>query len=81
MPIVTPVSASSIGSGTVPRRTLTDADRRSMCVYHEENPTLKQTEIGGEYSQVLHKGYANHAIAVYGVDRRFVTYNLGKALY
>jgi hypothetical protein len=30
-----------------PRKTLTDADRRRMCKYHEENPTVKQTEIGG----------------------------------
>ena len=29
------------------RRTLTDIDRRRMCEYHEENPTVKQTEIGG----------------------------------
>ncbi|KAI4177064.1 MAG: hypothetical protein LQ343_000545 [Gyalolechia ehrenbergii] len=28
------------------RRTLTDQDRRRMCQYHEENPTVKQTEIG-----------------------------------
>ena len=30
-----------------PRKTLTDADRRRMCEYHEENPSVKQTEIGG----------------------------------
>ena len=30
------------------RKTLTDNDRRRMCKYHEENPTVKQTEIGGE---------------------------------
>lgn len=30
-----------------PRRTLTDDDRRRMCQYHEENPHVKQTEIGG----------------------------------
>ena len=29
------------------RRTLTDQDRRRMCQYHEDNPTVKQTEIGG----------------------------------
>ncbi|KAG8534193.1 uncharacterized protein KY384_001037 [Bacidia gigantensis] len=28
------------------RKTLTDSDRRRMCKYHEENPTVKQTEIG-----------------------------------
>lgn len=30
-----------------PRKTLTDQDRRKMCQYHEDNPTVKQTEIGG----------------------------------
>jgi hypothetical protein len=30
-----------------PRKTLTDSDRRRMCQYHEENPSVKQTEIGG----------------------------------
>lgn len=30
------------------RRTLTDQDRQRMCQYHEDNPTVKQTEIGGE---------------------------------
>ncbi|KAL1961340.1 hypothetical protein VTO42DRAFT_68 [Malbranchea cinnamomea] len=32
-----------------PRRTLTDADRRRMCLYHEENPNVKQTEIGAMF--------------------------------
>lgn len=31
-----------------PRKTLTDQDRRRMCQYHEDNPSVKQTEIGGE---------------------------------
>ncbi len=45
----TPVSASSTNSRTssTPRKTLTDSDRRRMCQYHEDNPTVKQTEIGG----------------------------------
>jgi hypothetical protein len=34
-------------TGSTPRRTLTDADRRRMCIFHEENPNVKQTEIGG----------------------------------
>ncbi|KAM0802229.1 hypothetical protein BDR22DRAFT_142211 [Usnea florida] len=38
------------------RRTLTDSDRRKMCEYHNENPNVKQTEIG----------------AMFGVERRFV---------
>ncbi|KAJ5678915.1 hypothetical protein N7462_007159 [Penicillium macrosclerotiorum] len=32
--------------GSNPRRTLTDEDRRQMCLYHEENKTAKQTDIG-----------------------------------
>lgn len=36
-----------------PRKTLTDADRRKMCQYHEDNPTVKQTEIGGTRMEIL----------------------------
>lgn len=36
-------------SPTAPRRTLSDADRRRMCMYHEEHPHVKQTEIGGGF--------------------------------
>lgn len=46
-PITTPISANSARSGTTPRKTLTDLDRRRMCQYHEEHPNTKQTEIGG----------------------------------
>lgn len=42
-----PVVTSSTGTSTA-RRTLTDQDRRRMCQYHEDNPTVKQTEIGSE---------------------------------
>ncbi|CAE7014342.1 hypothetical protein PTNB73_01112 [Pyrenophora teres f. teres] len=47
----TPVSASSTHSRTssTPRKTLTDSDRRRMCQYHEDNPTVKQTEIGAMF--------------------------------
>jgi hypothetical protein len=49
-PTTTPVSATSTRStSSTPRKTLTDADRRRMCLYAEEHPTVKQTEIGGEY--------------------------------
>lgn len=34
-----------------PRKTLTDTDRRKMCQYHEDNPSVKQTEIGGKRSK------------------------------
>jgi hypothetical protein len=33
-------------SGSQPRKTLTDEDRREMCRYAERNPGVKQTEIG-----------------------------------
>lgn len=33
-------------SSSTPRRTLTDEDRRRMCLYHEEHKTAKQTDIG-----------------------------------
>lgn len=41
-----PVSTTPTNAPT-PRRTLTDSDRRRMCLYHEENPSVKQLEIGG----------------------------------
>lgn len=58
-PIAIPASAPPLAKGNTPklpaihatpspRKTLTDSDRRRMCQYHEENPTVKQTEIGGE---------------------------------
>lgn len=50
----TPASATSTHSGrtpSTPRKLLTDADRRRMCQYHEDHPTVKQTEIGGELLQ------------------------------
>lgn len=36
-----------------PRRTLTDADRRRMCLYKRDNPSKKQTEIGGKFPHVF----------------------------
>lgn len=49
-PISTPISAPPAGTrpASTPRKTLTDSDRRRMCLYHEEHPTVKQTEIGGK---------------------------------
>ncbi|ORY63418.1 uncharacterized protein BCR38DRAFT_227781 [Pseudomassariella vexata] len=32
-----------------PRKTLTDDDRRRMCQFAEDNPTVKQTEIGQRF--------------------------------
>ena len=31
-----------------PRIVLTDDDRRKICNFHEQNPTVKEKEIGGE---------------------------------
>lgn len=48
--ITTPHSAPPATPAPAPstaRRTLTDQDRRRMCQYHEDHPTVKQTEIGG----------------------------------
>jgi hypothetical protein len=70
----TPVSATSTRSHTssTPRKTLTDADRRRMCLYHEEHPTVKQTEIGGTFSVLWHVlATANCYIAMFGVERRY----------
>lgn len=39
----------AIHTNPSPRKTLSDADRRRMCQYHEDNPTTKQTEIGGKW--------------------------------
>ena len=44
----TPPPSKPTPSLPTSRKTLTDNDRRRMCKYHEENPTVKQTEIGGK---------------------------------
>ena len=44
----TPPPAKPTHTLPTSRKTLTDNDRRRMCKYHEENPTVKQTEIGGK---------------------------------
>jgi hypothetical protein len=51
---VQPVRKTSTG-GSTPRRTLTDEDRRQMCLYHEENKTAKQTDIGGKHIGQIEK--------------------------
>lgn len=49
MPTLHPIHTAPVTStAPTPRRTLTDNDRRRMCMYHEENPHVKQTEIGGK---------------------------------
>ncbi|KAF8251803.1 CenpB-DNA-bind-domain-containing protein [Wilcoxina mikolae CBS 423.85] len=44
-----PTVSNPTQSTSTPRRTLTDADRRRMCIFHEENPNVKQTEIGAMF--------------------------------
>ncbi|KAL8879189.1 MAG: hypothetical protein Q9198_003154 [Flavoplaca austrocitrina] len=45
-PLSAPAAPTPIPIPQSGRRTLTDQDRRRMCQYHEENPSVKQTEIG-----------------------------------
>lgn len=63
---------STIQTAPSPRKTLTDSDRRRMCQYHEDNPTVKQTEIGGKNP---HHPYLKHVdlrrLALFGVERRY----------
>lgn len=47
--ISTSVASSKSHSSSTSRRTLTDSDRRRMCEYHNDNPNVKQTEIGGMF--------------------------------
>lgn len=73
-PISAPSSATSARPASTPRKTLTDADRRRMCLYHEENPTTKQTEIGGECTEIIQLAASEaylHVIAMFGVERRY----------
>jgi hypothetical protein len=43
-----PATPAPAPAPSTARRTLTDHDRRRMCQYHEDHPTVKQTEIGGK---------------------------------
>ena len=51
--MTTPVSAGSSRSASTPRKTLSDLDRKRMCLYAEEHPSSKQTEIGGAFVSFL----------------------------
>ena len=53
-----PTPTKSGGSLSTSRRTLSDDDRRRMCKYHDEHPSVKQTEIGG--SLLLELMRTNH---------------------
>lgn len=48
--VSTTVSTSTGATEPVDKRKkpLTDSERRRMCLYHEEHPEFKQTEIGGK---------------------------------
>ena len=56
--VQTPLSATSMGSDMTPtsaktttsRRKLTDDERRLMCLEAENNPTMKQTQIGAKFN-------------------------------
>jgi hypothetical protein len=65
--VPTTVSSHTTHTTSAPRKTLTDADRRRMCIYHEENPTVKQTEIGGKSTHG--SGSENTIILVHCTNR------------
>ena len=52
LPTITPPTAlppsKPTHSSTSSRKTLSDNDRRRMCEYHNDNPNVKQTEIGSK---------------------------------
>ncbi|KAI7492745.1 hypothetical protein KC367_g9027 [Hortaea werneckii] len=45
----TPVSAKSAKFAPIPRKTLTNKDRKRMCQYAEDHPNAKQAEIGDAF--------------------------------
>ncbi|KIX02005.1 uncharacterized protein Z518_07944 [Rhinocladiella mackenziei CBS 650.93] len=56
-PLQTPLSASTASDitptsakTTTSRRKLTDDERRQMCIEAEQNPTMKQTQIGAKFN-------------------------------
>ncbi|KAL8773016.1 MAG: hypothetical protein Q9209_002036 [Squamulea sp. 1 TL-2023] len=51
-PLSAPPPPTPIPTPQSGRRTLTDQDRRRMCQYHEENPSVKQTEIGRKFPDI-----------------------------
>lgn len=52
-PVPAPPPRKASTGGSTPRRTLTDEDRRQICLYHEDNKTAKQTDIGGKFCGLL----------------------------
>ena len=48
-----------------PRKTLTDDDRKRMCQYSEDNPHVKQTEIGGkQINEFVKDRHAYHTFSI-----------------
>lgn len=70
-----PPAPKASTTASTSRRTLTDNDRRRMCQYHEDNPTVKQTEIGGTLRFDLSRFWLTNA-AMFGVERRSVCQRL-----
>ena len=52
-PATTPAPMKPAHSTSTSRKTLSDTDRRRMCEYHNENPNVKQTEIGSKWDKIL----------------------------
>lgn len=55
------------------RKLLTYEDRRKICLYHEQDKTAKQWEIGGKYGIFVFLEFVdrNNWIALFGVDIRY----------
>ncbi|KAL6713375.1 hypothetical protein ACLMJK_008840 [Lecanora helva] len=49
MPVPTPAPSKITHPTNTSRKTLSDSDRRRMCEYHSDNPSVKQTEIGNMF--------------------------------
>ena len=64
--------ASSSANTMTSRRKLTDDERRQMCLEAEQNPTMKQTQIGGKLQPscclILH---THTRLAKFNVERRY----------
>ena len=83
-PIQTPVSAGT-GSDVTPtsattttsRRKLTDDERRQMCLEAEQNPTMKQTQIGGELNRCCCLILRTDTLpAKFNVERRYAKWKI-----
>lgn len=72
-PNSTRVRASKPESVPPARRTLNDDKRKRMCQYHEDNPGLKQGEIGRELFYSCQTKDANVYVGVFGVERRYAS--------